>query len=501
MVNVREKILKANNIPTLSPVVLKVIEIVGDENSSIEDLTRVIEQDAGLTVKILQVVNSSFYSFSKRVYNIKHAASMIGMNATASLALSVAVIDIFKEKYDGYDFVKYWEKSLFTAICAKLLAKKIDFENIEIVYIAGLLAHICDFFLIDNFPREFQRLAKIKLHGLQRSRKEIELFGMTHSEMSSLILQNLNFPDIIWYSIKYHQAEELLASVPQESIKKVSQLIFCASKMTAVFYDDLMLFSKVHRNIEEMLGLEKNDIKEVLEVVKNEVEEAASFFGFSDMEYPSYFEILEKANHELMKINLNFERVILELKQEKEKSLKFSQKLEETNKKLLNIALKDPLTGAYNRRYLNEILEVEISQAKRYNTMLLIIACDIDHFKKVNDTYGHNEGDLVLKSVVRIIKSSLRKTDILARTGGEEFIIVCHSINGEAGNKVAEKLRKKIEETPIDLKRDISISITMSFGVACYSPAMRNIEEFIKVADNRLYLAKERGRNRVVCSD
>ncbi len=148
-----------------------------------------------------------------------------------------------------------------------------------------------------------------------------------------------------------------------------------------------------------------------------------------------------------------------------------------------------------------EILEVEISQAKRYNTMLLIIACDIDHFKKVNDTYGHNEGDLVLKSVVRIIKSSLRKTDILARTGGEEFIIVCHSINGEAGNKVAEKLRKKIEETPIDLKRDISISITMSFGVACYSPAMRNIEEFIKVADNRLYLAKERGRNRVVCSD
>ncbi len=170
---------------------------------------------------------------------------------------------------------------------------------------------------------------------------------------------------------------------------------------------------------------------------------------------------------------------------------------------ILKHATLDALTGFYNRQQLDERIKQEISSAKRKHTSLCVIMTDIDFFKRVNDTYGHSTGDLVLKTVAKIIRTHLREYDIAARYGGEEFVIILPSTKKDEAQNVAERLRKAIEKKVIDIEKvntkneQKNISVTISLGVYSYhlndKPA-----NVIMNADKALYQAKENGRNQVV---
>lgn len=169
---------------------------------------------------------------------------------------------------------------------------------------------------------------------------------------------------------------------------------------------------------------------------------------------------------------------------------------------ILKHATLDALTSLYNRRQLEERIKQEVSGAKRHNRPLCAIMTDIDFFKSVNDTYGHAAGDLVLKTVSRIIKLQLRDYDIAGRYGGEEFAILLPFTKLEEAKMVAERLRKAVENKKIDISKintessEKNISVTISLGVAEYSK--ENSEEtLLQNADKALYKAKENGRNRV----
>ncbi len=152
----------------------------------------------------------------------------------------------------------------------------------------------------------------------------------------------------------------------------------------------------------------------------------------------------------------------------------------------------DRLTGLYNKGKFNEVLQQEIQRAKRYKRPLSLIIFDIDHFKKINDTYGHKVGDEVLKELANIIKKNIRKTDFAARWGGEEFVILAPETNLEGAKKLAEKLRQAVENH----KFPTVGKVTISLGVAQLEPDEKP-EDFIVRADMALYKAKEGGRNRV----
>ncbi len=167
--------------------------------------------------------------------------------------------------------------------------------------------------------------------------------------------------------------------------------------------------------------------------------------------------------------------------------------LEKRSKTFEEKASLDALTGIFNKDKFNELLESNIEMAKRYDNDLSLIFFDIDHFKKVNDTYGHQTGDYVLQEVVNIISRSMRKSDIFARWGGEEFVVLLPQINIENAIKVADKFRKKIMDFDF---RDVK-QLTCSFGVTMLGKT-DGIDKFVKRADRGLYKAKESGRNRVV---
>jgi len=168
-------------------------------------------------------------------------------------------------------------------------------------------------------------------------------------------------------------------------------------------------------------------------------------------------------------------------------------------RRVYEAAILDGLTGVFNRKHLEERIVSELAFAVRHNEPLSVIIIDVDHFKKVNDTYGHLSGDAVLKHVASVLKRELRTEDILARYGGEEFVIIARSTNVATAVALADRLRTVVGAEPIRAEGH-EIKVTSSAGVASLACCgdMRDRATLLGLADKRLYTAKQSGRNRVV---
>jgi diguanylate cyclase (GGDEF)-like protein len=179
--------------------------------------------------------------------------------------------------------------------------------------------------------------------------------------------------------------------------------------------------------------------------------------------------------------------------------------LKKSMAEIREISVRDRLTGIFNRVYMDHHLAQEIMRSSRYHHCLSVLMCDLDHFKIINDTYGHLAGDEVLRSCVEHLSSSFRQgVDWLARYGGEEFVIVLPETDLAGALLVAERMRARIEATPVNFV-GCEISITASFGSVTLIPNetgnIRYMEQVLNVADTCLYQAKNDGRNRVVSAE
>jgi diguanylate cyclase (GGDEF)-like protein len=167
--------------------------------------------------------------------------------------------------------------------------------------------------------------------------------------------------------------------------------------------------------------------------------------------------------------------------------------LEEAHRQVLQVSRKDQLTGLYNRTAISELFKAEIERSRRYDQPLAAIMMDIDHFKRVNDRYGHDAGDRVLAKIGSILSFNLRKPDAVGRWGGEEFLIIAPGDDLVAAEQLAERMRKYVEEIS---SIGIPEQVTASFGVAQLQ-AEQGQDQLLFVADMALYKAKNTGRNQV----
>ncbi|HBD9351229.1 TPA: diguanylate cyclase [Legionella pneumophila] len=161
-------------------------------------------------------------------------------------------------------------------------------------------------------------------------------------------------------------------------------------------------------------------------------------------------------------------------------------------------SIRDPLTGLYNRRYLEDFLFKQLHQAERTKASFAILMLDLDHFKKINDTFGHDAGDLVLKELGQILNSDIRLGDIAARYGGEEFVLLLYDIDAQAAKMKAENLRSAISNLQVKYGAQPVGQITASIGISVYPDDAKSPAEVIEAADKALYQAKNKGRNKVI---
>ncbi|WP_247875902.1 sensor domain-containing diguanylate cyclase [Azospirillum sp. TSH100] len=187
-----------------------------------------------------------------------------------------------------------------------------------------------------------------------------------------------------------------------------------------------------------------------------------------------------------------------ELKTAHEELAEAHRALKRREEELVVLAETDPLCRIPNRRRFISVAETELARHRRYRRDFSLVILDIDHFKTVNDTHGHNAGDAVLIGITRLIRRRLRETDTFARIGGEEFAIILPETDGNGAFAVAESLRQAVADTLIDLGAGHSITVTISIGIACLDERHTSVSDILSRADKALYSAKGSGRNRTV---
>jgi diguanylate cyclase (GGDEF)-like protein len=166
------------------------------------------------------------------------------------------------------------------------------------------------------------------------------------------------------------------------------------------------------------------------------------------------------------------------------------------HEEIYRLTIQDGLTQIANKRYLEEYLDKEFSRAKRYGRNLAVILLDVDHFKRINDTYGHLTGDFVLKELAQVVAKRIRREELYARYGGEEFVVVLPEASREGAREFAEMLRKLVAEHRFEFDGNV-LPLTISIGIGHFEASLQTPDDLLRLADENLYLAKARGRNRV----
>jgi diguanylate cyclase (GGDEF)-like protein len=165
--------------------------------------------------------------------------------------------------------------------------------------------------------------------------------------------------------------------------------------------------------------------------------------------------------------------------------------------RMSDLVVTDDLTKLFNYRYLEQTLDIELRRSQRYKSEISLVFLDIDHFKEVNDTHGHQAGSQVLIELGKVLIESLRDVDIIARYGGDEFVIVLPETSVDTTHHIVKRLQKSIREFKFLRKRGLKVRLTVSFGIAGYPRHAKNKEDLIKAADNAMYFAKNAGRDQI----
>ena len=281
------------------------------------------------------------------------------------------------------------------------------------------------------------------------------------------------------------QEYEAFLKTLTERLNELDQYIRQTSDDEAKAIKDRDVISRAVED--EVLGLrtqveKANDLEQLKSSVTNHIDTLNIHF---EKYKKSDHEQFDKSQQQIQELNkrLNaMEAESKELREEAEKSRQF--------------ALKDALTGIWNRQALNEMMEKEFGRWQRYQRPLCIVVWDVDFFKRVNDTYGHDAGDKVLKTIARIFQQATRDADFIARFGGEEFVAILPETRLEDALSLANKIREKVANSKFHYEQK-PVPITASAGLATFRPG-DSIEDVFKRADKALYQAKETGRNRCI---
>ncbi len=488
--------IKDIKLPSPPAIALRILEAVKKGDASFGELAQIISVDPALTAKVLKVANSSFYSMPNKVNTIEKALSILGMNITKNIALSFVIAkELTGNKHEGFDFIYFWKRAVTCAVGAELLASLLHYKNDDI-FVSALLQDIGVLVLHLCWPGEYRqvldekRATEASVFGNER-----KLFGVDHQEIGAELLAGWGLPETISTMIRYHHASDC-----PEAVRMPVDLLHWSTMLASIYYGSRSV-EKVQRlkgAICPRFQVKEEAIDTLVDAVAQKSVELLSFFDIDPGDMKPFSLLLQEANEELRCINLSYEQLVVQAKQARKKAEDLATELLLANAKLRDLAFRDGLTGLYNYRYFQELMEKEVNRATRYHLALSLIVFDIDFFKNINDTYGHPAGDEVLRNLATLVTITMRTSDLIIRYGGEEFAVIL-PMTDLAGCKVfAERLRRRVEEMEVLIAGTL-VRITISLGLTSYESSMMAMDksQMINAADTALYLAKQNGRNRV----
>jgi diguanylate cyclase (GGDEF)-like protein len=492
--------------PRLRGTVVEVIRLAGDPDRSDDELFRVVAADPGLSIQVLSFANSAAYRPETEVTSITRAVSVIGTRALRNIAICFAACESTPLDAIGeLDFPLFLEDSLRRGASAELLARTLGLPDPDEAFTAGLLQDFGVVALVMHEPSAASEwMANRREPYTLRREMERALFGFSHDEIGGQLASVWKLPDTLRAAVTLHHSPE---EGQHQSFAALLRVCNAAEAMADVFIarDKNTALRHATERLEREFGLSKDAINTLIEQVPQRVEIFAQAMGIRIQKQPTLQEVLEdiaNQNKLLAEMNLSYMKETRKLELLLHERDEATRELRLAKARLERLATTDPLTLLSNRRHFETSLERELIRAQRQGTPISVVVGDVDHFKVINDTYGHPFGDMVLRMVASALRSSIRSTDLVARVGGEEFAVLLPGAARKNAIDVGERLRKTVESLVV-LCGEVRVRVTMSFG----GVTVNRIEPTVSApkaswwsfneADQALYSAKRSGRNRV----
>ena len=497
---IHQWIQMGKDLPVFPSTVINILRFTDRTDSNVSQIADIIKRDISLTAGILRITNSSAFGLLSKVTTVDQAIMFLGFKAVRNIVLGLAVVKIFPAN-EKYFLSKVWQRSILTALAARELCsvagKKEDAFTIGLLHDIGLIA-----FYVYEKKKALELLREAEHTGRMNLDDEINYMGIDHVEAGRLLAERWNLPEEIILTIMHHH-EEPENDVFDPSDGKLFRVIYLASLVGDIFFlgKKAESITKFKEGCQRLLGISTYDSDQLLRDIHGRLIEVARCFDIAVEPGHTYEEILSNVNEELLNITISNEATMYQMIDSMEREKIEAVRLEEVNLNLKKMASRDHLTGLFNRQSLNKLLEKEWRLSQQYNYPLSIIMADIDNFKKVNDTYGHQAGDIVLKKIAEVLSKNLRKNDYLARYGGEEFMFVLPQTDLVNAYNTAERFIAEVRKADISLGNNHRISVSTSCGVSTAYPGKKsgNLVDLIQRADKALYMAKTSGKDRVVC--
>ncbi len=483
------------NFPSPPGVAARVIELAQDPDVEMGKVAKTVSLDPSLTTKILRIANSAIYAQRRRSENLRQALVVLGLNATLTLALSFSLVKSLKGgKPNGLNYPHYWRRALLSATAARAIGDATGQAAGEELFLAGLLQDVGMIALDRNLPDLYRDAGDLQLVHKDVLPVERKRVGMDHAEVGAWLMRQWNIPERLWKAIQSsHKLDLRRAVTPEDCFNRAVALSGSIADMYLQRGDDGKAVNELAQQVARVFGMDKHAFGELIAHISAVIPDMESVFDTDIMPDPEG--LVEQAREILMIRNLHTLREVNSLRVTADSLSARAMELEEETRR-------DPLTGAFNRSFLEQYLAREFDGASRQGWSLSVAFCDLDHFKKVNDTYGHQAGDRVLQATARLLRGCTRESDVVARYGGEEFVLVFPATDAATCQSICERIVAAFGSAQHDINGQ-RISATTSVGYATHAPdhPYDNVDALVRAADQALYTAKLQGRNRAIRHD
>ncbi len=493
----KEQLLSCPNLPSPPTIALQIIELANDQEIDFKKIIQLLNCDPALASKILRIANSPLYPYVKKVENLHQALMVLGVNATISLALSFSLTQSLQTtKGAGLDYSLYWKRAMLAGTACQVLGNICHVAETEELYLAGLLQDLGMLALDQVFPDLYVAFTGPQSHHANLVAYEQQTLGITHGAIGSWLLTQWNLPDRLRVAVA---GSDDPSRIPLQDQRATFTYCVSLSGMLAEIFlreTDDGYFQAVKEQANTLLQLTPEVLMETLETIKGHLPETERLFEADIRTWDKPQAILERARESLLARNLQALQQVEELKINNANMEAQFLNLEETHRH-------DALTGTLTRAHLDKCLEAAFEEAVTNGECLTLIFGDLDKFKSVNDTYGHQAGDRVLQSAARLLLSNLRTTDMVGRFGGEEFVLVLPKSPTSGAEIVAERILSAFRDTMHEMSEEQSLTVTISLGMATHTPEAPypNVTDLLHHADEAVYYSKTHGGNQYTIYD
>ena len=486
-----ENRLKAQvDFPSPSRVATDIIALARDPDIEMAKVAQAIGRDPAMTAKILRIANSAFYAQRRPSTNLRQALVIIGLNAALTLALSFSLVSSMRAlRPVGIDYPGFWRRALLAATAARAFGEAAKVGHVEDIFLAGLLQDMA-VLALDRASRDFYSKLKQPATHADWVAYEIQALGKDHAAYTAMLLKAWNLPDRIASAVAHSHTPQQLAAEADDG--KYARCVALGSDLAeAVFAPDrAATLAALALRAQTLLQMDNERFTEVVTHILELIPETEALYETSIINGEDAENLLAEARELLAVRNLHALQEVSALQATTSVLLTRTEEAEDSSRR-------DQLTGALNRPWLDRLLEREFTQAVVFGRDLSIAHVDIDHFKNINERFGTEVGDRVLRSCAQILLSCVRGSDLVARFSGEEFLVVLPGADPDIARQVAQRMLETVSAANHDAASGV-VNVTVSIGLATYTTRRRfpSTLGLLEAADHALYAAKLCGRNR-----